>query len=789
MKHSLLAAAGLIAASAATANPLPANDDSTKTYGFDEVVIVAQPKETQELRRQPLSVSSYGAPQLSAIGANTLHSLSAYAPGFFMPDYGSRLTSAIYIRGIGSRSGASAVSLYVDNMPYTDKSAYSFSFLDVTRIDVLRGSQGTLYGQGAMGGLVRIFTADPLRSYGTDISLGGETDRQGRHVKAVTYIHPAENFAISAGGFYEGEDGFFTNRTTGEKADRADAAGAKLRMAWEPSERLRFDLSLSGEYSDEAACPYFPYDGDEHDITQNRQSSYRRKMFTAGLNAEWQANTFVMNSVTSFQHLSDRLFMDQDFSAADIFSLTQKQHLNALTQEVVFKSRPGRRWQWQTGAYGMIQHLNTRCPVTFHSDGMAMLNGTLAAVLPQHPPMTLAFTDDRLPLNARLRTPSAGAALFHQSTLDLGGGFSATAGLRVDYDYHRLTLNSGAEKDAGYRFTMPSFGINTELKAQPRVDGRLSDHSWQLLPKLALQYNHRSGRGNVYVAVSKGYRAGGYNIQSYSDLSQTALQRDVMTGVRDFSVETINRMPLPEAVKEKAIAGLNAALNPHIPPTPDPASLAYKPEQSWNYEMGGHLKLAERLNMDYTFFYIHTTDLQLSRFSESGMGRELVNAGSSRSCGGEVTLRSSLLNDRLTLSAAYGYANARFKDYDMGNREGEKVDWSGNRVPFAPEHTLGATAQFRQPTQSEPVTAVSIGANFNGAGSIYWDEANTARQPFYARLNAHLTAEFGKRMSVTARALNVTGSRYSTFSFESMGKRFAQLSDPRSFAIDVNLHF
>ena len=65
------------------------------------------------------------------------------------------------------------------------------------------------------------------------------------------------------------------------------------------------------------------------------------------------------------------------------------------------------------------------------------------------------------------------------------------------------------------------------------LSGELENDTWQVLPKLALQYNHRSGRGNVYVAVSKGYRSGGYNIQSYSDLSQTQLQRNMMLGIKE----------------------------------------------------------------------------------------------------------------------------------------------------------------------------------------------------------------------------------------------------------------
>ena len=68
-----------------------------------------------------------------------------------MPDYGSKITSAVYIRGIGSRINTPAVGLYVDNIPYIDKSAFDFNFYDIERIDILRGPQGTLYGRNHDG--------------------------------------------------------------------------------------------------------------------------------------------------------------------------------------------------------------------------------------------------------------------------------------------------------------------------------------------------------------------------------------------------------------------------------------------------------------------------------------------------------------------------------------------------------------------------------------------------------------------------------------------------------------
>ncbi len=777
--------------------PTQVDVDTLRTYDMEEAIVVTSPKETAHFRNQPISASVFGKKKLQQLGVEEVKDLTAFAPNVFLPDYGSRLTSAVYIRGIGSRINTPAVGLYVDNVPYVDKSAYDFSFLDVERVDVLRGPQGTLYGRNAMGGLIRVFTADPFKYKGTDVDLSATGRTSGRSVKAVTYIHPSEKMALSLGGFYYGENGYFRNTTTGEKADGSNAAGGKLRWGFKPSSQWRIDLTASYEYSNEEACPYFLTKTDSviaqpeylGEISQNRQSRYRRELLNTGLGVEWRLPNFTLSSISAFQYLQDRLFMDQDFVAQDVFTLEQRQRMATFTEEISLKSRLGASWQWTTGAFFMYQNARTTCPVTFYDNGIEFLNNQFASVLPQKPAMSLCLTSPTLPFAASLSTPALNAALFHQRTFNLGRGISLTAGLRLDYDHTNLDLNSWTTTPVHYKFSMPAFRIDADLSSSPELADKLKDNTWQILPKLALQYNHASGRGNVYLAFSKGYRSGGYNIQNYSDLSQTALRRSMMMGVREYSIATIEAMPMPEQQKEMAIKGLTGTLDKQIPETPDVSMLAYKPEQSWNVELGGHLNFFDRkLHADYTFFCILTRDQQLARFADSGLGRVMVNAGKSRSCGAEISLRASLLSNRLQFSAAYGFTNAVFTDYDLGKKDGAQVDYSGNHVPFAPSHTIGVMTDFRQPINGTLLKAVGVLLNLSGAGNVYWDEANTYSQPFYATLGMQFKMEFANNVNVALWGRNLTDANYSAFSFESMGSRFAQRGHPRCFGVDVSFH-
>lgn len=146
-----------------------------------------------------------------------------------------------------------------------------------------------------------------------------------------------------------------------------------------------------------------------------------------------------------------------------------------------------------------------------------------------------------------------------------------------------------------------------------------------MLPKIALQYNFDKGN-NIYVSATKGYRSGGYNIQMFSDLLQNDMQSSMMKDVADVTIPVINNVPMiGDDIKQKVIGileGMSASGETDIQ-----ATTLYKPEYSWNYEIGSHLTLFNgKLQTDLALFYMSTRDQQLSRFAESGLGRITVNA-------------------------------------------------------------------------------------------------------------------------------------------------------------------
>ena len=211
--------------------------DTLKVVHMDEVTVVTAPKENRRLRELPTSVTLLSNEQMKAAHVKGIKGLTGVVPNIFVPDYGSRLTSAVYIRGVGSRINTPSVGLYVDNIPYINQSAFDFNYADVERIDVLRGPQGTLYGRNAMGGLIKIHTKSPFSYQGTDLRLSAAT--HGSYAGSLTHYHRVnDRFAFSTGGFYTYDDGFFKNAALdNRKIDRGQSAGGRLRAIY-PRKRI-----------------------------------------------------------------------------------------------------------------------------------------------------------------------------------------------------------------------------------------------------------------------------------------------------------------------------------------------------------------------------------------------------------------------------------------------------------------------------------------------------------------------------------------------------------------------
>ena len=198
-------------------------------------------------------------------------------------------------------------------------------------------------------------------------------------------------------------------------------------------------------------------------------------------------------------------------------------------------------------------------------------------------------------------------------------------------------------------------------------------------------------------------------------------------------------------------------------------------------------------------------DQQVSVMARTyGFGRMMTNAAKSHSCGLEARLRGITTDERLSWSLAYGFTSACFDDYTDSVRTASgysPVSYKDNHVPFVPQHTLAATADYKilvdpaallDPTHRLHLRDVTVGLNLAAQGQTYWDEANTISQNFYATLGAHAEGNFGP-LKLNLWVRNLTDTKYNTFVVQSGATgqtlSFAQLGNPFQLGIDLKYHF
>ncbi len=742
----------LIASNFALANPVPA--DSTLSYTIDGVEVRASAKETSSTLEIPSAVTFIGSQILETHNIQNVNQISSLAPNVFIADYGSPLSAPIYIRGIGTRGSGQSVAIYVDGAPLLNKSLFDMERIGISSIEVLRGPQGTLYGRNAMGGVINIQTKSPLDYQGLTFRVGGGA--YGRlNLNANASFKATENLGISLTAYLNSTDGYFTNEFTGRSVDNRDNAGVSLKLDWALSSLWRAEFTTSMDITQGGAFAYGQYNKETGEISKanfNDKSTYDRSSVLSSLRFSRLGEDVLFSSTTSFEWLGDDMWMDQDFSPLSLFTLNQRQNHNAVSQEFAWRSVNDSKIEWSAGLFGFYDALQTDATVTFGADGVQNILQSVfdgLAAVPNAP--TITITDNTIPNPGRYNTPAWGAAAFAQGTLNdlFTEGLSLTVGARVDYEKQYIDYNSAIGMNL--LVTPPYPGApSIPMAIDTTLIGSRSQESLQILPKASLRYEC-SENISTWITASKGYKAGGYNIQMFSDIAQSALQE---------------------------------GYNPSATSVDLDKTISYSPEITWNYEVGTRAELFDRVvSMEAALFYMDITDVQLTEFV-SGGGRILSNAGAAESYGIEVstTIRPLAERTKLRFDLNYGYNNATFTSYNDGI-----FDYSGNHIPYTPQHTFSASGLYNMPVYGW-FKNIAFSASYNGAGKIYWNEANDVYQDFYGVLNAKVSLQ-NRLVSIDFWANNLLNTEYGAFYFESFGESFIQQGLPLTVGVDLILKF
>ena len=274
---------------------------------FEEIIVTAE-KRSESLQDISQAVTVLNGKDLDNRQISTFVDISAIAPGVNVAK-NEGFKTVITIRGVGYETNQNAiatpsVSYHLDGIYVASPYALQTDFLDLERIEVLRGPQGTLFGQNSTGGAMNVVTQAPSTdgTYGSaDLTLG---DHGLTKLRAAINKPLNDKMAIRASFISNKRGGFTDNLTTGQDLDDADSISARVRVKYEPSEDFR--ANFTAQYFDEdrngsAQKGLLDPTPDARELRQNSLTEHKldAQLYSAVL--EWDYETFSVKSLTSYQ--------------------------------------------------------------------------------------------------------------------------------------------------------------------------------------------------------------------------------------------------------------------------------------------------------------------------------------------------------------------------------------------------------------------------------------------------------------------------------------------------------
>ena len=459
------------------------------TAGLSEVVVSAQKEETN-LQQTPLAVSALSTKQLREYRVWDFKDLTALAPNLFVVEHANSTGgNFLNIRGVMGFSNEQAVATYVDGVYQFDYYAAPTQLLNVERIEVLRGPQGTLYGRNALGGVVNIVTKQPTNTPSGYAEASVGNYGQQRYALATQAPLVKDKLFLSLGGQYGHRQGIFTNLVTNRDFDRQSSWLFNGTLRYLATERLSLALSAYYERNDDGgAYPWVPtrrqIEQQPWQVYSNYSNTEQRRNLSSSLRASYRLPSITLISVTALQtyngQFADRY--DFDFTAQDRISGTVFNVQRNLTQELRASSNPSStsRLSWTVGTFAFRQHTPAGLRNVFYLRADSLL----------------------LPANEQgiISTGSSlnqGIAGFGQVTYQLTDKLSLTGGLRYDYEKRELVTGSAFAVGGGPATVTQ---VDTTFQATFRA--------WS--PKGILSYQ-ASENVLAYASYARGFRAGGLN--------------------------------------------------------------------------------------------------------------------------------------------------------------------------------------------------------------------------------------------------------------------------------------
>ncbi len=637
----------------------------------------------------------------------------------------------LYIRGVGSSSDSAAsdpsIGVSIDEVSIGRSGASALAFLDIERVEVLRGPQGTLYGRNASGGALNIYTRKPVfQNTGSLTARIGSFDEYG--LEGVVNRQLDDETAIRFAARYNTNDGYAENVPTGRGLEGGTSLGARVSVLKEAGE---WSLLLSGDYSKDdmdgharipvttsATAPAFVTL-----INTLRTGLDRRQSFSSPDNYQDRTNfgvtARVEHSGQAFDFVSLTSFRDNDYSWRDnlgglpfpAFPLEvddrASEKARQFSQEFRLASKPGSDINWVAGAY------------VFQEDILRSERFIVNTALPIAPP---SFGGDTTFIQD---ATNRSFAVFGQANIPFADIWELTLGARWTHDkreIHQIAIDNegGANPPPGIPLGPGGAPYNVS------GDESFSEPSWKIALAVEPVDNVR-----LYASYDRGYKAG-----AFPSTAQSGAQ----------------------------------ALTPLASELLD------------NYEIGVKSTLMGRLRFNAAAFKLEYTDLQVYEL----LGLALVTSNAQAEVDGFEIETALAITNNLTIGGSYTSLDAKFTSNAASGAL--VLPYNGNTLPRSPDsqYTLYIDSEW-----DVAGGVLAARADYQWTDAFYFDPSNNPEvlSPEHELVSAFLSWESPSGLKISAYGKNLTDTEYQTHIIKNVGVGFSVFGAPRSFGVALSQSF
>jgi iron complex outermembrane receptor protein len=744
-------------------NPAPAHAEEV---ALEEVIVTANRRE-ENLQEVAMSVSAFTDEFLKNSGTTSLQQLDQYTPNFKISPVTDTRSTSIRIRGIGS-IGSNAgidpsVGVFIDGV-YQGRAGMSIAdLMDIQRVEVLRGPQGTLYGKNTAAGALNIISKSPTDLFEAEIeAVVG--NYEARELRGMINIPLGDGgHATRLSGYYAENGGFDENTFSGEDINTTDRYGIRSRTLFDMGKvgELTLSLDYSKNEGDCCAPDIIDYEGsgspqgvpfsklaaatgdpvpeaDGYDRELYFDTPFSNDVEIGGVAADWSAelsNEIVLTWINAWRHYESFSVLDGDFSHYPGVHYQTDVDLDQVSSEFRIASPIGDAFDWQLGLYYYDYQMDTEGE-----------NGFLPLVGQNFldPPFPGGFWPEGGINFDTNRHETTSYAVFGQANWAFSEKWKLTVGARYTSEEKS---RSGTQESR----PAPIFPIDAPPIAGADTSANETRQESDVSPMISISYFLRDGL-MLYASASQGFKSGGFN------------QLRTAAGVSgEFGEET-----------------------------------------SRNYEAGWKgTWLNRRLQMNGTVFFVDYDDFQSQTFD--GQAITVRNAGGMESKGVEFDL-VYVPNALATMGMAIGYNDATYTDFDtaectaamnFAETGGSALvpitcvqDLEGEPIDNAPEWTVSNFVQLQDSFGSSDMSWVAR-LEYNYIDDLYMaqDLDEALHRDALNMVNARLSVS-GKddQWQVTLWGRNLLDEEYHAIAFDVpvMGGFAGINAPPLTYGVTLN---